>query len=140
MIRRRQINQFQEKSKKPSQFIAFKGNFLSNRSLSSKHSSKKSSATKELEELMDSLSNFNLPPQVGSFFGHIDHSDHFSIEQSSSTRVPPHSSSSAEQLSSKKSPPSSQQHPLCHSCQKPIIGQVFLFSTSSFFSSLDIHF
>jgi hypothetical protein len=33
-------------------------------SASSKHSSKKSTATKELEDLMESLSNFNLPLQV----------------------------------------------------------------------------
>ncbi|CAF1100205.1 unnamed protein product [Rotaria sordida] len=61
---------------------------------SSKYSSKKSTVTKELEDLMESLSNFKLPSQT------------------STVRV----------LSDL--PPSSQQYPICHSCQKPIIGQI----------------
>jgi exonuclease VII large subunit len=79
-------------------------------STSGKHSSKKSTATKELEDLMESLSNFKLPSQPSS----------------SLTRVHPRASSSLEQLSTKKTTPIPQQYPLCYSCQKPIVGQVLI--------------
>ncbi|UJR36144.1 hypothetical protein I4U23_028881 [Adineta vaga] len=75
------------------------------KSSTTKHSSKKSSATKELENLMESLSNFKLSPQ------------------SSSTHVPPCLSPTSEQIPSKKISPIPQQYPACHSCQQPIIGQ-----------------
>ncbi|CAF1396917.1 unnamed protein product [Adineta steineri] len=79
------------------------------KSSSTKHSSKKSPATKELEDLMESLSNFKLPPQTTS----------------PSTHVPPCLSPSSEQLPSlKETSPVPQQYPLCHSCQQPIIGQI----------------
>ncbi|CAF4328511.1 unnamed protein product, partial [Adineta steineri] len=78
------------------------------KSSSTKHSSKKSPATKELEDLMESLSNFKLPPQTTS----------------PSTHVPPCLSPSSEQLPSlKETSPVPQQYPLCHSCQQPIIVQ-----------------
>jgi len=68
--------------------------------------------------------------------------DDFWIEQtSSSTRVPPLSSPSSEQLSLKKTSPIPQQYLLCHACQKPIIGQVFIFlNLRLFIISINIHF
>lgn len=71
-------------------------------------SSKKSTVTKELEDLMESLSGFTPPSQ-------------------SSTRIPTRSPSSSEKQSTKKISPIPSQHPICHSCEKPIIGQVLNF-------------
>lgn len=108
-------------------------------SASSKHSSKKSTATKELEDLMESLSNFNLPLQVRKSLYKI-YNNFWIFQRSSSTRVPPRSSSSSEQISTTKTSPTPQQYPLCHSCQKPIIGQVLILKPKPNLSSINTHF
>ncbi|CAF3882558.1 unnamed protein product [Rotaria magnacalcarata] len=76
------------------------------KSSSSKNSSRKP-ATKELEDLMESLSSFKLPTQI-----------------SSTSCLPSDLTSAVEQIPSLKTTSIPQQYPLCHSCQKPIVGQI----------------